>query len=66
MNLANSTMKKKKNSVPIVDFCESPWTFVKILLLCCKVDSACMKSGLRCTGTVSEPVLFEVSHQLLL
>ena len=27
-NLANSTMKKKKNSVPIVD-----WTFVKFLLL---------------------------------
>ena len=37
MNLANSTMKKKKkkkkNSVPIVDFCESSWTFVKLLLL---------------------------------
>ena len=35
MNLANSTMKKKKkkNSVPIVDFCESSWTFVKFLLL---------------------------------
>ena len=33
-NHANSTMKKKKkNSVPIVDFCESSWTFVKLLLL---------------------------------
>ena len=34
MNLANSTMKKKnKNSVPIVDFCESSWKFVKLFLL---------------------------------
>ena len=34
MNLANSTMKKKmKNSVPIVDFCESPWAFARLLLL---------------------------------
>ena len=32
MNLANSTIKKKKNSVPIVDFCESSWMFVKLLL----------------------------------
>ena len=31
MNLAKSTMKK--NFVPIVDFCESPWAFVKLLLL---------------------------------
>ena len=31
MNLANSTMKK--NSVPIVDFCESSWTFVMLLLI---------------------------------
>ena len=31
MNLANSTMKK--NFVPIVDFCESPWAFVRLLLL---------------------------------
>ena len=28
MNLANSTMRKKKNSVPIADFCESSWTFL--------------------------------------
>ena len=33
MNLANSTMKKKNNSVPIVDFCESKWVFVSFLLL---------------------------------
>ena len=36
MNLANSTMKKKKkkrNSVSSVDFCENSWTFVKIFLL---------------------------------
>ena len=33
MNLANSTMKKKKNSVPIVDFCDSPWAFARLLLL---------------------------------
>ena len=68
MNLANSTMKKTKNSVPIVDFCESSWTFVKILLLfcfnCCKVDNACVKLGLCSTGKVFEPVLFEVCHQL--
>ena len=31
MNLANST--KNKNSVPIVDFCESSWAFVRLLLL---------------------------------
>ena len=34
-NLSNSTMKK--NSVPVVDFCESSWTFVKLLFCfnCC-------------------------------
>ena len=31
MNLANSTMKK--NFVPIVDFCGSPWAFARLLLL---------------------------------
>ena len=31
MNLAHSTMEKK-NSLPMVDFCESSWTFVKLLL----------------------------------
>ena len=31
MNLANSTTKK--NFVPIVDFCESPWAFARLLLL---------------------------------
>ena len=31
MNLANSTMKK--NFVPIVDFCESSWALVRLLLL---------------------------------
>ena len=31
MNLANSTMKK--NFVPIVDFCQSSWAFVRLLLL---------------------------------
>ena len=69
MNLANSTMKKK-NCVPIVDFCESSWTFCKapssVCFTCCKVDNACLKSGLCSTGTVLEPVLFEVNHQLLL
>ena len=60
--LQNSTMKKKKNCVPIVGF-------VELLLFCfncCKVDNACLKSGLCSTGTVLEPVLFEVSHHLLL
>ena len=65
MNLANSTMKKK-NSVPIVDFCESSWTFVTPFSFnCCKVDNACLKSDLCSTSTVLEPVLLEVSHQLL-
>ena len=41
-NLANSTMRKKKNSVPIVDLSE--------------LLNACLKSGLRSTGTVLEPV----------
>ena len=50
-NLANSTMKKRKNSVPIVEFFE-------LLLL--------FPSGLCSTCTVLEPVLFERSHQLLL
>ena len=71
MNLANSTMKKKKNSVPIVDFCES---FVDVCKAssssfcfnCCKVDNACLKSCLCSTGTVLEAVLFEVSHQFTL
>ena len=31
MNLANSAMKK--NFVPIVDFCQSSWAFVRLLLL---------------------------------
>ena len=30
MNFANSTMRK--NFVPIVDFCQSPWAFVRLLL----------------------------------
>ena len=62
MNLANSTMKKK-NFVPIVGFCESTWALVRLLLLfcikCCKVDNACLKSGLCVTRTVLEPCLFE-------
>ena len=63
-------MKKKMNSVPIVDFCESSLTFYKasssFCFKCCKVDNACLKTDLRCTGTVLEPVLFERSHQSLL
>ena len=59
MNLANSTMKKR-NFVSIVGF-------VELLLLfsfnCRKVDNACLKSDLCRIGIVSEPILFEVSHQ---
>ena len=54
MNLPNST--KKKNSVPVVDFRESKWALVRLLLRfdfnCCKVHNACLKSGLCVTGTV--------------
>ena len=43
MNVANSTMKKK-NSVPIVDFCESSWTCQTppFYFNCCEVDNACL------------------------
>ena len=53
MNLANSTMKK--NFVPIVDFCQSSWAFVR---------SFCFWFN-RCK-IVLEPCLFEWSHHLLL
>ena len=60
--LADSTMKKK-NFVSIVGFVELPSSFS---FNCRKVDNACLKSDLRCTGIVSEPILFERIHQLLL
>ena len=37
MNLANST--KKKNFVPIVDFYESTWALVRLLLLFVSINA---------------------------
>ena len=39
-----------------MDACKAPSSFC---FNCCKVDNACLKSDLRCTGIVSERVLFE-------
>ena len=61
MILASST-KTKNSFVSIVGF-------VELLLLsfnCRKVDTACLKSDLCRIGMVSEPILFERIHQLLL
>ena len=62
-NLANSTMKKKKNSVPIVDF-------VELLLLsvsfAARLTLLCLKSDLCRIGMVLELILFERIHQLFL
>ena len=44
-----------------MDVCKNPSSFC---FNCCKVDNACLKSGLCSTGKVFEPVLFEVCHQL--
>ena len=52
---------KKKNFVPIVGLVE----LLLVSFHCRKVDNACLKSDLRRIGIVSEPGLFERSHQLL-